>query len=128
MKARAPVASCVAIMFAVVGHVLAAGPYGQSPATASPSVSRAAPFDGAQAAPSSSRGAQPRALLDQYCVTCHSDRLKTAQLSLEKLDLATVGEHAELWEKVVRKLRAGVMPPPDVRRPSLAEYEGLRDY
>jgi Protein of unknown function (DUF1592)/Protein of unknown function (DUF1588)/Protein of unknown function (DUF1585)/Protein of unknown function (DUF1587)/Protein of unknown function (DUF1595)/Planctomycete cytochrome C len=69
-----------------------------------------------------------RALLDQYCVTCHNDRLKTAQLSLEKLDLAGVGDHPELWEKVVRKLRAGVMPPPDVRRPPLAEYEALRDW
>jgi mono/diheme cytochrome c family protein len=112
MKGRA-LAGCVAVIFTVGGHVLAAGAYGQSPATASPSVSGVA---------------QPRALLDQYCVTCHNDRLKTAQLSLEKLDLATVGDRAELWEKVVRKLRAGVMPPPDVRRPSLAEYDGLRDY
>ncbi|HKE85752.1 MAG TPA: DUF1592 domain-containing protein [Vicinamibacterales bacterium] len=69
-----------------------------------------------------------RALLDQYCVTCHNDRLKTSNLSLEHLDLSTVGDHPELWEKVVRKLRAGVMPPPDVRRPPLAEYEGLRDF
>ena len=71
---------------------------------------------------------QPRALLDQYCVTCHNDRLRTANLSLENLDLATVGDHPELWEKVIRKLRAGVMPPPDVKRPSIAEYEGLRDW
>ena len=54
--------------------------------------------------------------------------LKTANLSLQGLDLATVGDHAELWEKVIRKLRAGVMPPPDLPRPSLAEYEGLRDW
>ena len=78
--------------------------------------------------PPSARAADQRALLDQYCVTCHSDRLKTANLSLEKLDLATVGDHPELWEKVIRKLRAGVMPPPDVRRPPLAEYEGLREW
>ena len=69
-----------------------------------------------------------RALLDQYCVTCHSDRLKTANLSLQGLDLAKVSDHAELWEKVIRKLRAGVMPPPDLPRPSLAEYDGLRDW
>jgi hypothetical protein len=61
-------------------------------------------------------------------VPCHNDRLKTANLSLQSLDLATVPDHAELWEKVIRKLRAGVMPPPDVPRPSLAEYEGLRDW
>ena len=73
-------------------------------------------------------GSSQRALLDKYCVTCHNDRLKTANLSLQSADLSTVGEHAELWEKVVRKLRAGVMPPPDVPRPSLVEYEGLRDW
>ena len=44
------------------------------------------------------------------------------------LDLTKVAEHAELWEKVIRKLRAGVMPPPDLPRPSLAEYDGLRDW
>jgi mono/diheme cytochrome c family protein len=69
-----------------------------------------------------------RAVLDQYCVTCHNDRTKTANLSLQQLDLATVGDHPELWEKVVRKLRAGVMPPPDVRRPPLAEYDAIRDF
>src|SRR5690242_7276387 len=69
-----------------------------------------------------------RATLDQYCVTCHSDRVKTSNLSLEKLDLSTAGDHPEIWERVVRKLRAGVMPPPDVRRPPLADYDALRDF
>ena len=69
-----------------------------------------------------------RALLDKYCVSCHNERLKTANLSLQNIDLTSIGEHAELWEKVVRKLRAGVMPPPDLPRPSLAEYDGLRDW
>jgi hypothetical protein len=77
-----------------------------------------------------SRGttAEPRALLDRYCVTCHNDRVKTANLSLQGLDLTKVADAAELWEKVIRKLRAGVMPPPDLPRPPLAEYEGLRDW
>jgi hypothetical protein len=69
-----------------------------------------------------------RALIDKYCVSCHNDRVRTANLSLQGLDLSKVGEHAELWEKVVRKLRAGVMPPPDMPRPSLPEYESLRDW
>jgi len=66
-----------------------------------------------QTAPSRVQGSAPpsaektRALLDQYCVTCHNDRVKTANLSLQGLDLATVPDHAELWEKVIRKLRAG---------------------
>src|SRR6266576_5272840 len=79
---------------------------------------------GQQPAPATSQ----RALFDQYCVTCHNDKLKTANLSLQKLDLATVGDQPEVWEKVVRKLRAGLMPPPGMRRPPLAEYEGLRDW
>ena len=81
----------------------------------------------ASSAPESA-GATQRALIDKYCVTCHNDRLKTSNLSLQGLDLTKVADHAELWEKVVRKLRAGVMPPPDLPRPPLAEYEGLRDW
>ena len=72
--------------------------------------------------------AAQKALIDKYCVTCHSDRVKTANLSLQGLDLTNVAGHAEVWEKVIRKLRAGVMPPPDLPRPALAEYNGLRDW
>ena len=78
--------------------------------------------------PTSASAATQRALLDQYCVTCHNDKTKRANLTLEKLDLTTAGDNPELWEKVIRKLRAGVMPPPGMRRPPLAEYEGLRDW
>jgi hypothetical protein len=94
-----------------------------TPRSQAPSSSTAPPI-------SAPRGsvAVERALLDQYCVGCHNNRAKTANLSLEGLDLSTVGDHPELWEKVVRKLRAGVMPPPEVRRPSLPEYESLRDW
>jgi hypothetical protein len=87
---------------------------------------------GGTAQPAAARAASDvetqRALLDRYCVSCHNDRVKTANLSLQGLDLAKVGEHAELWEKVIRKLRAGVMPPPELPRPALADYEGLRDW
>src|SRR6202044_2452533 len=58
-----------------------------------------------------------RASLDQYCVTCHNARLKTAGLTLDKMDLADVPASAEVWEKVIRKLRAGAMPPAGARRP-----------
>jgi hypothetical protein len=78
--------------------------------------------------PPASPAQQHRALLDRYCVACHSDRLKTANLSLQALDLTTVAERADVWEKVIRKLRAGMMPPPDMPRPALADYEGLRDF
>ena len=79
-------------------------------------------------APAQLSSEQARALLDRYCVSCHNDRLKTQNLSLQGLDLAKVADHAEVWEKVIRKMRAGVMPPPDTPRPPLAEYEALRDW
>src|ERR1700722_14660888 len=66
-----------------------------------------------------------RAVLDQYCVVCHNQKLKTAGLTLDKLELLPLGEHAEQWEKVVRKLRAGMMPPSGMPRPNAAVYEAL---
>jgi len=79
---------------------------------------------------SSVRSAQ-RAILDQYCVTCHSEKAKAAgadsarKLTLDNLDLALIGENAQVWERVVRKLRAGLMPPAGIRRPQPAAYNAL---
>jgi mono/diheme cytochrome c family protein len=67
--------------------------------------------------------AAERALLNQYCVTCHNDKLKTGGLSLEKLDLEHAGANAETWEKVVRKLRAGLMPPAGIGRPDRPQLD-----
>ena len=61
-----------------------------------------------------------KTFVDTYCVTCHNQRLKTGGLALDALDIGKVGEHAAEWEKVVVKLRAGLMPPSGVRRPSQA--------
>jgi hypothetical protein len=69
-----------------------------------------------------------RALLNQYCVVCHNDKLKTANLSLQSADINSVGDHPETWEPVIRKMRAGMMPPPGMPRPALAKYEQLRDW
>jgi Protein of unknown function (DUF1592)/Protein of unknown function (DUF1588)/Protein of unknown function (DUF1585)/Protein of unknown function (DUF1587)/Protein of unknown function (DUF1595)/Planctomycete cytochrome C len=66
-----------------------------------------------------------RALLDQYCVTCHNQKLKTAGLELDKLDTAHAADHAEKWELVVRKLRSGMMPPSGLPRPAWATYESM---
>ncbi|HYR84217.1 MAG TPA: DUF1592 domain-containing protein [Terriglobia bacterium] len=110
MKKRLAMAGCMAIVLAVLGYGQAAGPQKQPPATGVASATA------------------QRALLDQYCVTCHNDRTKRANLTLEKLDLATVGDNPQLWEKVVRKLRAGVMPPPGMRRPDLPAYTGLTEW
>ena len=69
--------------------------------------------------------AAERALLAKYCVTCHNQRLKTGGLSLDLLDPAQIHDHAEVWEKVVRKLRAGMMPPSGMPRPDAAVYESM---
>src|ERR1044071_7568477 len=67
----------------------------------------------------------PRAVLDQYCVTCHNEKLKTAGLMLDKADLNDVGAHTDSWEKVLRKLRSGEMPPPGRPRPDAATYASM---
>jgi Protein of unknown function (DUF1592)/Protein of unknown function (DUF1588)/Protein of unknown function (DUF1585)/Protein of unknown function (DUF1587)/Protein of unknown function (DUF1595)/Planctomycete cytochrome C len=69
-----------------------------------------------------------KALLDLYCVTCHDNQTKTANFSLENANLAAAGDHPEIWEKVIRKLRAGMMPPAGMPRPPQAAYDGLRDW
>ena len=61
----------------------------------------------------------PRGLLDRYCVTCHNQRLQTAGLTLDTLDVGAVAARPEVWEKVVRKLRAGLMPPAGRASPPL---------
>jgi len=60
---------------------------------------------------------QHAATIERYCVSCHDDIERTADLSLEAMALDAVGTHAAVWEKVVRKLRAGMMPPADDPRP-----------
>src|SRR5205814_5374371 len=60
---------------------------------------------------------------DKYCIACHNERLHTAGLALDALDLTQVGERAETWEKVVRKLRTGAMPPAGRPRPDRAFSE-----
>jgi hypothetical protein len=67
----------------------------------------------------------PRALLDQYCVTCHNQRLKTAGLLLDKADVTNIAANPETWEKVITKLRAGAMPPPGRPRPDKDQYAGM---
>ena len=69
-----------------------------------------------------------RAVLNQYCVTCHNEKLKTAGLMLDKMDVENVSESAPVWENVVRKLRTGAMPPAGALRPDKATYSSLATY
>jgi hypothetical protein len=71
-------------------------------------------------------GAAPipsRALIDTYCVACHNQRVKTAGVAFDNADLSDVAKDADLWEKALRKLRGGMMPPPGARRPDAASVE-----
>ena len=66
-----------------------------------------------------------RATLDRYCVTCHNSRTRTGGLALDTLDVTRVAADAETWEKVVRKVRGRMMPPPGLPRPDDATYDAL---
>src|SRR5262249_22560746 len=66
-----------------------------------------------------------RQFLDRYCATCHNDRLKTGGLSLEHVEVSRPDAQTEVWEKVVHKLRTGVMPPPNMLQPPKAERLAL---
>jgi len=80
----------------------------QAPARPAPAVAPAADLTAA------------RATMDKYCVSCHNGRAKTAGLELDSFDLAKMREHRDLAEKIVLKLRAGMMPPTGVPRPDAA--------
>jgi mono/diheme cytochrome c family protein len=86
---------------------------------------QAAPAKAAQPTAVAANVAKQRALIDQYCVGCHNAKLKTANLLLDQLDLAHLGEEPEVAEKVVRKLRAGMMPPTGMPRPDRGTTEAL---
>lgn len=69
-----------------------------------------------------------RALINQYCVPCHNQRAKTGGLALDNVDVLKVGDHPEVWEKVVQKLQGNLMPPQGRPRPDAAAYSGFLSY
>jgi len=66
---------------------------------------------------------QMQQIVNSYCLSCHNDALATADFSLQGIDFANAGDHAEALEKVVKKLRAHMMPPSDMPRPPFETYE-----
>ena len=105
MRTRAVAAAVAGI---VLGVVLAAPP---------PARAAQAPADPAVA--------RYRQALARYCITCHNERLATAGLLLDRVDIARVDRDPAVWEKVVRKLRTGLMPPDGRPRPDAATYAAL---
>src|SRR5215831_18689358 len=67
--------------------------------------------------------AEPAAVFKQYCVSCHNEKVKTANLALDRINAEKVQENPDVWEKVVRKLRAGAMPPAGSPRPAAEVYD-----
>ena len=91
---------------------------------------QAAGLAGARPAHAAEAGEQPgpsggwqRELLDRYCVTCHNGRMRTAGLALDEHDVGAVAAAPAVWETVVRKLRAGAMPPAPRPRPDAETYD-----
>ena len=66
---------------------------------------------------------QMQQVVNTYCLSCHNDSLATADFSLQGIDFSNVGDHAESLEKVVKKLRAHMMPPSNMPRPAFETYE-----
>ena len=100
-------------------------------AAALSTVQTSAPFDSLSLAQGKPQGVGPtapidvKAVLDKYCVTCHSERLHTAGLVLEGIDVANLAAHAEVWERVITKLHARSMPPAGMPRPDVATYDAM---
>jgi mono/diheme cytochrome c family protein len=76
----------------------------------------------------SSQSGSQRALVDKYCVVCHNQRVKAGDLLLDKADISNPPAGADVWEKVIRKVRGGLMPPAGMPRPDKAATDGLVSY
>ena len=80
----------------------------------------------AEAQTSAGSPASPeQAMLRDYCVSCHNDKLKRGNLVLSGLDAAHPETDAAVWEKVIRKVRSGMMPPAGARRPEAAKVNAF---
>jgi hypothetical protein len=75
-------------------------------------------------APAADAGTQ-LATIKQYCAGCHNDRAQTAGVSFEGVTAESIGQHADVFEKAVRKMRGRVMPPPGARQPDAAVLDSL---
>ena len=78
--------------------------------------------------PVSSHDPSYQELLGRYCATCHNEQLRTGGLVLSTLDVGKAGQEPEVWEKVVKKLRTGAMPPEGMPRPDESTYDAFAGY
>src|SRR3954471_7341978 len=111
-----------------VGFAQKPAPAAPRPATAAPRAPRAAPTTPKptpKPAATTTATADHNAVVKRYCVTCHNDTRKTGGLSLASFDVTQAARNAEVAERVVRKLQAGMMPPPGSSRPDPATHAAL---
>ena len=138
MTNRSFLIGCVTTL-SFVAAVAAQSAAPQQPPRTPPPAPTAAPAPAGQAAAAAATpqpvktAAEERAMLDRYCVSCHSERAKASmdsarKLQLDTLDPANVLKDGAKWELVVRKLRAGMMPPAGVRRPDPPIYDSMISY
>ena len=79
----------------------------------------------AQSSTSPAAPSSHAALVNKYCVACHNQRTRTADLALDAVDFTNIPANAQVWEKVIRKVRAGMMPPVGMPRPDQATLDGF---
>ena len=113
--ARNGIATCAVVLCLVVASNLRSE--GQAPGVPSPEPASAQSPPATPIAPQAATQSPQRALINQYCMGCHSDRVKAGGLALSQLNLDAVDQSAEIAEKVIRKLRGGLMPPAGNKRP-----------
>src|SRR5277367_5869132 len=96
--------------------------------TVKPYFIRAACFAICAVAASAATPNPAREMVNKYCVSCHSEKLKTAGLSLDRVDADNPSASEETWEKVIVKLRSRAMPPAKLPRPDNATYDKVASY
>jgi catechol 2,3-dioxygenase-like lactoylglutathione lyase family enzyme/mono/diheme cytochrome c family protein len=98
----------------------------QPPPAAAPQTAQPAALAPAVPVAAASSGAQAReALVGKYCLSCHNARTRTAGLALDSVDFSNVPRDAALWEKVIKKVRSGAMPPQGMPQPDAAGRTAL---
>ena len=120
MKARTAITGGLGVLLAMVGAASAV-------IAASPAATAETAPAALSAAQSARADAEANRVVQGTCRTCHNDRTLRGNLSLERFDVRDAAEHADVAERMVRKLRAGMMPPPGPRRPDAAALLNLAE-
>ncbi|HEX5110491.1 MAG TPA: DUF1587 domain-containing protein, partial [Vicinamibacterales bacterium] len=133
--------AALSLVVAVAAQSPTAPPARPSAPSARPAAQTAAPTPAAPAARSQANSAasstisadQERQLLNTYCSACHNEKAKATmdssrKLAFDALDVNDLHKDGATWELVIRKMRAGMMPPANMKRPDPAVYESMITY